>query len=196
MIIHLRRLRRKAIISAVLLILAIFMFNSQMVQRVFHPILYLDYITKYSRLHGVDPFLVSAIIRIESNYRPEAKSRKGATGLMQIMPDTGKWVADSLGISPYNPNMLQDPELNIIMGTWYLGSLLTEYDGNLAVALAAYNGGRGNVSSWLRDKVWSGRLSDAKDIPFPETRGYVVKVTDMYDRYRRIYGSRWPGDRR
>jgi len=118
-------------------------------------------------------------------------SAKGARGLMQVMPDTGNWIAGELGIREFDPETLYDPMTNLKVGTWYLAFLRREYDGNLVLALAAYNAGRGNVSKWIGEQRWSGEEKDIDSIPFPETREYVKKVLHLYDKYREVYRGRW-----
>jgi soluble lytic murein transglycosylase len=89
-----------------------------------------------------------------------------------------------MGIEDFQIEKLQNPDLNIKIGTWYLSSLLREFDNNTILALAAYNGGRGNVAKWLAQ----GRMQQNEDdIPFPETRNFVMRVKRSYKWYRRLY---------
>ncbi|MFY9454368.1 MAG: lytic transglycosylase domain-containing protein, partial [Bacillota bacterium] len=88
-----------------------------------YPIHYKDIITQCSLKHDVDPFLITAVVRVESRFRPEAVSAKGAMGLMQVMPDTGNWIARELGIQGFDTEMLYDPATNLDLGTWYLAFL-------------------------------------------------------------------------
>lgn len=139
--------------------------------------------------HGVDPYLVAAVIRQESRWRPRAVSRQGARGLMQIMPETGQWAGEKMGLGPVTPEDLFDPVVNIRIGTWYLSQLLREFDGNWAAALAAYNGGRHNVHEWLEAGRWDGEARHLAEIPFPETREFVSDVLRDYQWYRRLYAG-------
>lgn len=145
---------------------------------------YGEYIERYSKEHNLDNALVAAVIYQESRFRSDAESRVGALGLMQIMPDTGIWIAEKLEVE-FSEEKLLDPEYNIRFGTWYLSYLLERFDGNLKVALAAYNAGPGMVDQWLKDDRYSvdGELTE---IPFKETRDYVTTVLAMQDTYRRI----------
>lgn len=153
------------------------------------PIAYKDYINKYSSLEEVDPFLVAAIINVESKYDKRAVSHKNARGLMQIADQTGLWGAQELGIENYNGEMLYDPEINIKIGTWYIKKLMQEFDNNLGFVLAAYNAGSGNVSKWLQNKDYSDDGSSLDRIPFEETDKYLKKVNVNYKVYKLIYSS-------
>lgn len=153
----------------------------------YYPYQYRHLIEQYAKEFGVDPLLVAAIIRTESNFRTDAVSSKGALGLMQIMPETARWVAGQLKMGPLTEEQILAPEINIKLGTWYLASLLKEFDGRVDVAIAAYNGGRGRVSNWLQNKVWSGQYHDRHQIPFPETRQFLYKVRTAYEKYQCLY---------
>lgn len=120
-------------------------------------------IQKAANKHGVDPALIKAIITQESGFNPKAVSHAGASGLMQLMPKTAR----GLGIT--NPF---DPEQNVEAGTKYIKSLLNNYNGNLTMALAAYNAGPGNVAKY-------GGVP-----PFQETQNYVKKVTAYYNQLK------------
>jgi soluble lytic murein transglycosylase len=141
---------------------------------------------RHAQKNGLDPYLVAAVIRTESRFRPDAVSAKGARGLMQIMPETGEWIAGQLKVR-YHPDMLYDAEYNISLGCWYLATLHDEFGGHTARALAAYNGGRNNVHSWLDEKQWSGEQQTLTQIPFLETRLFVSRVLRDSELYRRIY---------
>jgi len=190
----LARLIRLAVILAVLSMLVSLVIGTPWVQRMLNPIHFADLTTVYSRRHDLDPFLVAAIMRVESRYQPDAVSSKGARGLMQLMPDTGRWAAGCLGIEGYSDDFLFEPEVNIRIGAWYLRQLLNQFEGNLTVALAAYNGGPSNVEKWLSGGRWSGSIDDLEQIPFGETARYVDRVSRAHRLYLRAYRSRWPGN--
>jgi len=136
---------------------------------------------------GLDPYYLAAIIKTESGFEPNAVSPKDARGLMQIMPDTGDWIAEQMSLESYSQELLFDPATNISMGAWYITNLETEFDGNRIIALAAYNGGRGNVNQWLDEQIISRDLTDIKGIPFSETRNFVDRVLTNYKIYLWLY---------
>jgi len=174
------------VIMIIAALLTVFL-RSPQVGRLLYPYPYREVIERYATVFGVDPLLVVAVIRVESKFDPNAVSRRGALGLMQLMPATADWIAPQLGITSLTREMILTPEVNIRMGAWYLANLGTEFDHNQELVLAAYNAGRGQVSAWLADGVWSGRYEDVEDIPFPETRNYVSKVKAAYNRYQALY---------
>lgn len=154
--------------------------------RLFFPFPYRDAILNQSSRHGLDPLLVLAIIREESYFKPEAVSRRGALGLMQVMPETGAWIAAQLD-EGYSPRRLLEPADNIRFGTWYLGTLLLRFRGDKVRALAAYNAGYNRIETWLAEGVWDGSLAELRQLPFQETRRYVIKIMRSYEIYRFLY---------
>jgi soluble lytic murein transglycosylase len=145
-----------------------------------------------SDLNGLDPLFVGALIMAESDWNPHAFSRVEARGLMQLMPDTGRRLAESIGVAVSSDDQLFDPALNIRLGVAYLGELNQRFEGRLPLVLASYNAGEDQVSKW-----WSKRTGDdleefIANIPFRETRRYVQRVYVYYAEYQRIYRG-WPG---
>lgn len=153
----------------------------------YFPLKYRDEVFYHAALHELDPLLVTAVISVESDFNPRAVSPKGARGLMQIMPETAQWAATQMKLAEFDVERLFDPDVNVAIGVWYLATLTRQFDGDIVLALAAYNGGRANVLRWLNEEIWSGAREHAADIPFPETRGYVRKVLQRYDWYRFIW---------
>lgn len=173
-------------ITVVLAVAAVVYFGGRWAVSVAYPLKYRPILFARAQEYGIPPYLVAAVIRVESGFRPDARSSQGARGLMQIMPETGEWAARQIGL-PYSPELLDDPDYNIRLGCWYLADLQKEFAGDLVLALAAYNGGRGNVEKWLGSRQWTGEHQTLDQIPFPETRLYVSKVLRDYRRYEQIY---------
>lgn len=159
--------------------------------KITYPLGYLDLIDKYSNEFNVDPYLVAAIINVESRYDKEAISPKEARGLMQISPTTGEWASKELSIEDFSLEKLFEPETNIRIGTWYLKVLSEEFGNNLQLILAAYNGGSGNVSKWLENEEYSRDGLVLTKIPFKETEEYIKKVEKNIKIYRIVYRSQF-----
>ena len=136
--------------------------------------------------YHVDPYLVAAVIKHESKFRPNAKSTGGALGMMQLMPQTAEWIARQMD-EPFTEDYLYDPALNIRYGVWYLAELEREFGGNDILALAAYNAGRGNVREWMERWHWTDQFDEIEAIPYPETRLYVRRVLEDRAHYQRLY---------
>lgn len=148
---------------------------------------YQQNIITYSRRNKVDPFLVAAIIKNESNFEHKAVSGVGAVGLMQIMPETGRWIAEQMGLEEYKDSDLYQTKTNIRMGCWYLGELEHEFKNNMALVMIAYNAGRGQTHEWMEKNGWDYNFNDIKAIPFPDTREYVSRVLQDRDKYYLLY---------
>lgn len=161
-----------------------FAFAPSLLFKSMYPLRYEDEITASAASHGVDPYLVVAVIRSESSWDPEASSHQGARGLMQLMPETAQdMVAKGLVDGKrYSYENLEDPAINIEYGCAYLSYLLTYFNGATDRAIAAYNAGMGNVDGWAKqDKL----LHNA--ITFPETQAYLVRVNMAKARYQELY---------
>lgn len=161
-----------------------FAFAPSLLFKSMYPLRYEDEITASAATHGVDPYLVAAVIRSESSWDPEASSHQGARGLMQLMPETAQdMVAKGLVDGKrYSYENLEDPAINIEYGCAYLSYLLTYFNGATDRAIAAYNAGMGNVDGWAKqDKL----LHNA--ITFPETQAYLVRVNMAKARYQELY---------
>ena len=151
------------------------------------PLRHEDIIRQQAREKQVDASLIAAVIYTESRFRYQT-SHVGATGLMQIMPETADYIARKSGGTQFKREDLATPQINIAYGTWYLRYLLTKYEGNTILSLAAYNAGEGKVDEWRR--VASGRgekFRVASHIPFQETRDYVHRVLNARKDYRANY---------
>jgi len=155
--------------------------------RAFFILDYREQITAYSRESGINPAMISAIIYVESRFNSTAQSHKGALGLMQIMPSTGKWVADQLMWPNFSSADLLNPDKNLKVGTWYLAYLWRLFKQNDNLALASYNAGSRYVSQWVEDGVWYGDIVKLEQIPFPETKKYLMKIVFLKKLYRYLY---------
>ncbi len=180
-----RRILITLLITAVLIVVLIN--SAAWIMKILFPVYHRELIFRYSEKYQVDPYLIAAIIRTESKFYHRAQSKKDARGLMQISPITGKWAAEVLGIEEYSPEKLFEPETNIMVGCWYVHILGQEFGGKLENIIAAYNGGSGNVSRWLKDKRYSKDGQNLDNIPFGETERYVEKVIYNYKIYSNLY---------
>jgi soluble lytic murein transglycosylase len=149
-----------------------------------YPFPYADSITQWSAKRGLNPLLVTALIRQESRFEPQIRSVVGAVGLMQVMPDTAEWIKEKTNLAAYN---LDHPDDNIQLGTWYLDYTHAEYDNHSLFAVASYNAGPGNVADWIARKNYTDEDDFADKIPFPETKGYIRSVFGGYWNYLRLY---------
>ena len=144
-------------------------------------------VKKYAKIYDVPEKIVFSVIKAESNYDKNARSSKGAVGLMQIMEATGEWAFKKIGIENFSPKLLYEPDVNIEIGCFYLSYLLDLYSHNTKCALAAYNAGPSNVDKWLLDENYSHDKKTLEKIPFPETEEYVKKVTKNIRIYDFLY---------
>ena len=195
------RRKRSRLLECIIILVAVLLvgftgwkiWNSDTVQmRFVYMWEYQQDIVTYSQKNKVDPFLIAAIIKNESNFNHKAVSKVGAVGLMQIMPDTGRWIAEQMGLESYKDTDLYQTRTNIRMGCWYLGELDHEFKHNLALVMIAYNAGRGQTHAWMQQYGWDDNFNDLKAIPFPDTREYVAKVLQDRDKYYLLYRDRVP----
>ncbi|MFA4905720.1 MAG: transglycosylase SLT domain-containing protein [Candidatus Margulisiibacteriota bacterium] len=166
--------------------------ESLQVRKLAYPKGYFEKVQKYSRDFSLDPFLTLAVIREESRFRSRALSRSRAHGLMQIIPSTGKILAKRLSIKPYRRSKMYEVDTNLKMGTFYLSDLIRRFDGNVALALAGYNGGpvriKKLVNNWYNGDMRNLDIDEFIEfIPMRETRYYVQKVLGSYYEYKRLY---------
>ncbi|MDL2237277.1 lytic transglycosylase domain-containing protein [Christensenellaceae bacterium OttesenSCG-928-K19] len=152
-----------------------------------YPLEYEELIVQYSDEFGLDPYMVAAVIYTESGFDASAVSRSGAIGLMQIMPETGEWIAGKFDINNFKDNMLFDPQTNIRFGCWYLGFLEERFEGDNRLVWAAYNAGHNRVNQWLDDPAVSLDGKRLDNIPIEETKQYVEKVEKAHQRYKEYY---------
>lgn len=155
--------------------------------RILYPMKYQDLISKYAEGYQLDPYFVSAVIWKESRFQEDVVSSAGAIGLMQVMPETGRWISEKIGLENYSDALLTDPECNIQLGCWYLNYLTDVFQGDLTKILAGYNAGPNRVRTWLEDPEYSSDGTTLEKIPFVETENYVQKVQQSYKIYRLLY---------
>jgi soluble lytic murein transglycosylase len=150
---------------------------------------YLEEVTKRARERGLDPAIVYAIMREESGFNAGIESFANAYGLLQLMLPTANDMAKKTGRGKVGPRDLFQPSVNIELGTMFMRELSESYDGHAALIIGGYNGGRGNIDKWLKDR---GRMPLdlwVEEIPFAQTREYVKRVTTSYWVYHWLYGS-------
>ncbi|MCI9575781.1 MAG: lytic transglycosylase domain-containing protein [Clostridiales bacterium] len=152
-----------------------------------YPEKYAEFVVPEAIKNGLEPELVYAIIKAESDFNPEAVSSVGAMGLMQMTPSTFEWVQTMIPSDPaYEKEALFDPEVSIRYGCKYLAWNLKKF-GDLETALCAYNAGPGNVSQWLKTKQYSTDGKTLQYIPFKDTEAYVENVMRYYEKYKELY---------
>lgn len=143
---------------------------------------YAEMLTKTAHRYSLDPDLVLAVVQQESRFNPKSVSGVGAEGLMQVMPETAIYIADSRGIDHSKIDMF-DPEMNADFGCWYLRFLIDHFE-SIPTAIAAYNAGPTAVTEWLENREYSYDGKHLDVIPYPETSEYVRRVLTYYEQYR------------
>ena len=162
----------------------VYSFGPSLLFKPMYPLEHESEITASASAHGVDPYLVAAIIRSESSWDERASSHRGAIGLMQLMPETASDMVEKGLVDPnrFSVDRLTDPATNIEFGCAHLSYLMMYFNGATDKAVAAYNAGMGNVDIWTQG---GDILHNA--ITFPETQAYLVRVTMAQTRYRELY---------
>jgi len=176
------------VLVAVLAMLPFALRAPDTVMRTMYPLHYEETIRQASEANDLEPAFVAAVIYTESRFRPDVKSHQGAYGLMQLLPQSARYIERNSGIE----GNFRDPQVNIRLGTWFLGYLDDRYDGDERLMLAAYNSGEGSVDAWTSDEGFDIK----KDIPYKETREYVERVLEAQKAYQDLYGKnlqRGPG---
>lgn len=147
-----------------------------------------DAMQEYARRVGLDEAWVYGLIRQESRFVQQAKSTVGASGLMQLMPATARWVAKKMGMRDFRQTMVNQLSTNLALGTYYLKHVQDQLDGQPILATAAYNAGPRRAQRWRDSKPLEGAVY-AESIPFTETRGYVQKVMSNATYYANRFGT-------
>ncbi len=153
------------------------------------PMPYRDDMERYAKQNGLDPFLMAALIRQESEFNPKAVSRSNARGLTQILPGTGRELSRRLKVKAYTTARLFQPVVNLELGSFYLKSIVDSLGGHFEAALAAYNAGPSRARSWLSWGEFREPAEFIETVPFSETRAYIQTVLRNADVYRRLYGG-------
>jgi soluble lytic murein transglycosylase len=156
--------------------------------RVIYPLDYWPLIKKYADAHGLDPYLMTALVAQESTFTPDVRSSANAVGLMQLIPPTARTVARQLGIRRFSPSMLTQPETNIRLGMKYFKDMVDKF-GGAHYALAGYNAGPHRVVRWKAERPGFAQDEFIDDIPYPETQNYVKRILGTAEDYRRLYGG-------
>lgn len=154
------------------------------------PLPYRRALEQYCRTEMLDPYLMAALIRQESEFNPKAISPANARGLAQVMPSTGRQLSRQLGIRRFRTAMLFTPDMNLKLGTYYLKQLSDDLQGKWEAALASYNAGKTHVVTWLAAANYREPAEFVESIPFNETRAYVESVLRNAEVYREIYGRK------
>ena len=149
-----------------------------------YPFPFGESILKWSQQRNLNSLLVTSLIRQESRFEPEIRSSAGALGLMQVMPATGKGVAQQLGLGSYS---LTNPEDSVNIGTFYLDYTHKKYNNNSMLAVASYNAGPHKVAQWVKRYGLADADEFVEKIPYRETKGYVESVFENYWNYLLVY---------
>ena len=183
--------KKTKILIAVVLIIFIMLFGILKIQnfilKKIYKTNYSEYVYKYSQENEIDPLLTFAIIKAESNFNRNIKSKSGAIGLMQLMESTAIEQAEEVNEEIAVTESLYNPEINIKIGKKYYSKLIKKYNNNMLLALAAYNAGIGNVDKWIQEGIIKEDGSDIENIPFKETNNYVRKIVRDYKIYQDLY---------
>jgi soluble lytic murein transglycosylase-like protein len=138
--------------------------------------------------HRLDPNLIWAIMRTESSYRPDVISPVGATGLMQIMPNTGRLLSRAMKLPGFRHDQLFQPEVNLKLSAWYLRAVMDKFQQQVPLVAAAYNGGPHNVARWLRRRGQGAALDEfVEEMTFSQSRRYAKKVVRLMALYERVH---------
>lgn len=171
---------------AIICVLAVCLMKMDITGARRYPVRYTQEIILRAGENSIPAPYIAAIIMAESSYDPGAVSSVGARGLMQIMPETGGWIAGKFG-DEFDEDSLFTPEVSIKYGAWYLGFLMDRYENDIRCATAAYHAGQGTVDKWLDDPAYSEDGTTLMHIPYDSTRTYVDRVMKYYDYYAKAY---------
>lgn len=189
-----RRQRRRTLLtifaSALIVLIALgawALFGRDRIDFSRYPMTYAPEIRAAAAEFSLDPAYVASVVLAESSFDAEAVSSAGAIGLMQIMPDTGEWIAGKLEDEPFDVQRLYQPEVNLRYGCWYLRFLLDRYDEDMYTASTAYHQGQGRVDQWLEDPQYSQDGRTLTAISSAVTDTYVNRIMESYAHYQELY---------
>ena len=151
-----------------------------------YPLEYKDQVKSCSLKYELEESFIYAVIKTESNFKPQAVSNAGAKGLMQITPETFKWLQKKRGVEGLEESDLFNPDINIDYGAYFMSLLIKIYEDE-KVALSAYNAGMGNVNKWLSNSEYSQDAKTLTVIPYRETEDYVKRVLKHKEVYKNLY---------
>lgn len=178
----------KILLIIIIVVIIVFLNIPKKIEKVIYKKQYSEYVQKYSKEYNIDENLIYAVIKAESNFNENARSEKGAIGLMQIMESTAKDIFKNMDLKIKSDELadkLSEPETNINVGTKYLSILLQKYK-NIEVAITAYNAGIGTVDTWIEKGIINQDGSNIEKIPYKETNNYVRKILRDYKIYSKI----------
>ncbi len=148
-----------------------------------YPLKYKEIVVERADYYGLDRALIFAVIKTESGFNANAKSKAGAKGLMQITEKTAEYIAQRLCLKNYD---IMNVKTNVNFGCYYIKYLLVRF-GDLDTALIAYNAGEGKVASWLTDKNYSDDGKSLKNTPYQESNEYIIKIHKNFKKYKKLY---------
>jgi soluble lytic murein transglycosylase len=159
------------------------------------PLPYEKDLVRSAKERNLDPYMVAALIRQESEFDPQALSAKHAYGLTQVEPSTGRALARRAGVKRFSNRSLFQPAINLKLGAYYLRGLLDQWGGQWEQTLASYNAGKSRVNDWITWNQYQEPAEFVESIPFTETREYVEAVLRNASVYRQLYASKAPANR-
>ncbi|MBQ3136840.1 MAG: lytic transglycosylase domain-containing protein [Clostridia bacterium] len=174
--------------SVFFVVMTVIFFGFLSILKTLYPISYADFVENNASENNLQKSFVYAVIKCESGYDERAVSYADARGLMQLTPETFRWLQSKKG-EKLSEEMLFDPETNIRYGCYFYGTLFEIYDDE-ATAIAAYHAGMGNVSKWLKDERYSKDGKTLYDIPFKNTKKYVNRVIETKKIYSILYNGK------
>ena len=173
------------VVAALVVVLLV---TKKQVQTRYYPMEYTSLIIENAAQNDIEPAYVASIVCAESDYDTNAVSSVGAQGLMQILPDTARWIAPKFD-EDYVEGCLYTPEVNLKYGCWYLGYLMRRFNNDMTCATAAYHAGQGTVDQWLANSQYSSDGAHLDVVPGERTSRYVERVLEYYEVYAKKYAE-------